>query len=347
MDPWVPWLPDFIPKPHQAAYADCPMMVSMLIDNTNHWRVGLINEIFKPASAQAILALPIPQRRKPDKLIWIPDAKGAFSVKSVYKANHIFNITTTLNEAQWKGLWKIKTTERIRILLWRMATNSLPTKDILNQRFETFNSSWVQNGFSKCTEQRWHNQAHPSTTTSEVESWYVSSAMTFVVDGIWNLRNRAVFQGEKVNIREACLPIQSRIIEFHNVIQAANQDHCAPTSQVWKPPLTGFIKLNVDAAIGPLRTALAVVARNSLGEVIKVWAKPHHSCTPIQAEASAIQWAANLASSEGWKQVIIESDSKMCMDSLSDNPAVPYWAISNDIVNILNSVSVFLSCSFV
>ncbi|KAF3957245.1 hypothetical protein CMV_017728 [Castanea mollissima] len=55
--------------------------------------------------------------------------------------------------------------------------------------------------------------------------------MTFVVDGIWNLRNRAVFQGEKVNIREAYLRIQSRIIEFHNIIQDANQDHCAPTSQ--------------------------------------------------------------------------------------------------------------------
>ena len=108
-----------------------------------------------------------------------------------------------------------------------------------------------------------------------------------MVDGIWNLRNRAVFQGEKVNIREACLQIQSRIIEFHTVIQAANKAHCAPSSQVWKPPLTGFIKLNVDAATGPSRTALVVVARNSLDEVIKVWAKPHHSCTPIQAEASA------------------------------------------------------------
>ena len=58
----------------------------------------------------------------------------------------------------------------------------------------------------------------PSTTTSDVESWCVSSAMTFVVDGIWNLRNKVVFQGEKVDIREAYLRIQSRIIEFRTVI---------------------------------------------------------------------------------------------------------------------------------
>uniref|UniRef100_A0A7N2KMA3 Uncharacterized protein n=1 Tax=Quercus lobata TaxID=97700 RepID=A0A7N2KMA3_QUELO len=99
----------------------------------------------------------------------------------------------------------------------------------------------------------------------------------------------AAYGASKVNIREACLRIQSRIIEFRTVIQAANKAHCASSSQVWKPPLTRFIKLNVDAATGPSRTALAVVARNSLGEVIKVWAKPHHSCTPIQAEASARQ----------------------------------------------------------
>ena len=37
----------------------------------------------------------------------------------------------------------------------------------------------------------------------------------------------------------------------------------------------------------------------------------------------------------------------MCMDSLFDNPSAPNWTISNVIVNILNSASVFLSCSFV
>jgi len=60
------------------------MMVSMLIDNnTNHWKVGLVNEIFEPTSAQAILSIPIPQRPRADKLIWILHNKGVFSVESV------------------------------------------------------------------------------------------------------------------------------------------------------------------------------------------------------------------------------------------------------------------------
>lgn len=76
------------------------MMVSMLINNTtNHWKVGIINEIFEPDSAQAILSLPIPLRPRADKLIWILDFKGVFSVKSVYKTNHDFNVTSSLSEA--------------------------------------------------------------------------------------------------------------------------------------------------------------------------------------------------------------------------------------------------------
>ena len=45
--------------------------------------------------------------------------------------------------------------------------------------------------------------------------------------------------------------------------------------------------------------------------------------------------------------MIIESDSKVCMDSLSGKPSVPNWTISNVIFNILNSALSFLCCSFV
>jgi len=132
--------------------------------------------------------------------------------------------------------------------------------------------------------------------------WCVSSAMTFVVDGIWNLRNSAVFQGENVDIRATCSRIHSRITEFLTVIHSTTQAPHPSSHQSWKPPSPGFIKLNVDAAVSLSRTALAVVAKNSFDEVIKVWAKPHHSCPPIQAKASAIQWAVNLASRERWNQ---------------------------------------------
>lgn len=44
IDPWVPWLQDFILKPSQASFADTPLMVSMLLDTSTHcWKENLIN----------------------------------------------------------------------------------------------------------------------------------------------------------------------------------------------------------------------------------------------------------------------------------------------------------------
>ena len=47
-------------------------------------------------------------------------------------------------------------------------------------------------------------------------------------------------------------------------------------------------KLNVDVVVSENVTALAMVARNKYGEVLKVWAKMHKWCTPLQAEAAAV-----------------------------------------------------------
>ena len=64
-------------------------------------------------------------------------------------------------------------------------------------------------------------------------------------------------------------------------------------------------------------TALAVVARIKNGEVLKVWAKMHEWCSPLQAEAAAVLWAIQLALSENWQHIIIEGDAKSCFNPLT------------------------------
>ncbi|XP_030923475.1 uncharacterized protein LOC115950411 [Quercus lobata] len=84
-DPWVPWIQGFSPKPREVAFSQIPMLVSQLINNElRYWNASLVNEIFDPESARAILSISLPFQPCPDKLIWVLDSKGKFTVKSAY-----------------------------------------------------------------------------------------------------------------------------------------------------------------------------------------------------------------------------------------------------------------------
>lgn len=114
----------------------------------------------------------------------------------------------------------------------------------------------------------------------------------------------------------------------------------------WEAPEDGWIKINVDAAVTENATALAVVARNKKREVLKVWAKRHVGCSPMQAEAEAVYWAIQLAQKENWQHIIIEGDAKSCFDPLSAPGLQPDWSIANTISNILDLSNFFLNCKF-
>jgi hypothetical protein len=51
-----------------------------------------------------------------------------------------------------------------------------------------------------------------------------------------------------------------------------------------------------------------VVARDDQGQVLKAWSKEHILCQPMQAEASAILWALNLAKDESFENIIVEGE---------------------------------------
>ena len=89
LNPWVSWIKNFIPKLAQPAFAETPLMISMLINGPSHrWKESLILQLFVPSSAEAILSIPLASSRSKDKLIWMPCSKGEFVVKSAYKVTN-------------------------------------------------------------------------------------------------------------------------------------------------------------------------------------------------------------------------------------------------------------------
>ena len=107
------------------------------------------------------------------------------------------------------------------------------------------------------------------------------------------------------------------------------------------PPPSSCIKLNVDVATRSSGSALAVVARNHLGEVLSIWAKKHHNSSPAIAKAESLYWAMNLVVKEGWKSMIFEGDAKNYFDPLINPDLSPEWLTHNIIYNIRRT------CNFV
>ena len=136
-DPWVPWIQGFSPKPREDAFSQIPMLVSQLINNElRYWNAYLVNEIFDAESTRAILSISLPFQPCPDKLIWVLDPKGRFTIKSAYRATTQKDEPSPIPQSLWKKIWKFNAPKRIKMFLWRIVVDVLPTRENFSKRVE-------------------------------------------------------------------------------------------------------------------------------------------------------------------------------------------------------------------
>ena len=102
----------------------------------------------------------------------------------------------------------------------------------------------------------------------------------------------------------------------------------------------------MDAAISQNNSALAVIARDAHGFVLKAWSKILPKKSPLSAETEAILWALQLAKSEAWSEIILESDSKNSIDAIMDCTSCPLWSMSSLVSDICFLAKSFGSCLF-
>lgn len=161
-----------------------------------------------------------------------------------------------------------------------------------------------------------HHQFSPRATESTLPKenvWLISLNMAFVLDEIWYYRNQAFHQGIQPDIQVAIDHIHHRFAEFTSLMSVEKPPTNTRVQHTWIPPPTGWIKFNIDVAISNKAIALAAIARNDKGDVLKVWAKLHTTCSLFLVEASAILWAVQLARTENWNYIIFEGDAKAAL----------------------------------
>jgi hypothetical protein len=107
-----------------------------LIDpNLAIWKTSAIHNLFDSISATEILKIRISDKIGTDYL-WTPSTTGKFMVSSAYRflSEVSSNNVASSNFPQfWKSLWKLNLNDRLRLFLWKIAWNILPTKERLSQ----------------------------------------------------------------------------------------------------------------------------------------------------------------------------------------------------------------------
>jgi hypothetical protein len=239
--------------------------------------MNLIRQIFSPFEAQQILNIPLSWRLPNDNLIWHWERDGNFSVRS---AHHMIKEAETMNTPEassannhliWRAIWKLKTPQKIKKIIWRLARDILRTRGRLQRKglaidttrplcFEAEENR--EHMFMRCrlAQQTWFSSSlglHVPLQMS-LKDWLAewlskknllaSQLFGTTLWKIWQGRNNLVFQNSPFDPRQIASVAAEFVMEFNCAIGL--EIAATPTSSTadpWCLPPTGMSKLNVDA----------------------------------------------------------------------------------------------------
>lgn len=96
------------------------------------WDVTLIQNLFPPSVSEAILNICIPQREEPNVLMWAASMTCKFSVSSAHRVIHVMHSPSSVTSSfKWSHLWKSSLHHRHKLLIWKLLSNCLATKERL------------------------------------------------------------------------------------------------------------------------------------------------------------------------------------------------------------------------
>ena len=281
------------------------MMVSNFIDQHNRqWNVIALAIIFDDISVEAVRKIIRSSLLCQDKFYWIKEHTGTFSVKSSYKISQEHK--TIINHGvNWSKLWKLKIHERLKILMWQIESNTIPTKQNLEVRLGSNNSLCPlcnedvesnANLFFHCQFARaiwfgccwglrslWLNVANnediiklvinppiqSSASSNVLEKVKIQTfiQIALILEAIWNFCNQVVHDDTKPKISSTIKNLEHKNMEH---VDATTLQNAVQPKEIgrWKKRPHGTIKLNIDASLLGSKSTLAVIARDSNGEII-------------------------------------------------------------------------------
>jgi ribonuclease HI len=328
----------------------------LLLPNVKRWDEDKIHSIFSREVAREILAVPLLDLVREDKLIWNEENNGVYSVRTGYRI-----LMKDKNKGYgsrevggWSCIWKIHAPPKTKHLLWRICRECLPTRSRLRNRYVQcpdecpLCTSHVEEDFHvfvSCdgVREAWHVMElsnfiqpwlhsnnnmrdfifHICRNGSELEASRAAVLLWF----IWNNRNNMVWNDTGLSpqqIGAQAFVYWQQWAMINGILteqqQPAGQVGAASSSVQWIQPPVGFFKCNVDASFYNTAgaTGCGWVLRDCRGQFQLAGSNiKMASLSILEGEAWALIEAMEEMIHRGLSFVIFESDSKLVVDAIS------------------------------
>uniref|UniRef100_A0A803Q763 Reverse transcriptase n=1 Tax=Cannabis sativa TaxID=3483 RepID=A0A803Q763_CANSA len=372
--PWIPWMEyeEFraLMKSVRSKAPSLCCVADLMYRRTRKWNLGYLCFLFGSELGNKISSIQIDRNGDSDTLIWKDSDVGRFSVKGAYWLDQKsrFGESSKL----WKWIWYSKVHPRLSLMIWRAISGSLPTGDrIMAMENNTCPichlapetpvhlfcrcSFAVALWFSSPMPVRMDNI--PANSLSEVIFNLIENLDSegrnrmlcctgIVIDCIWKFRNSLVHPPSVVpcldNIRR---DINIRFPELSNGELGDSALILPGLTNPKFPALRSDKCLMVDGSFLDGKYGCAMVA---LEQKSTHWwyGKSSGACDmSLEAELKAVIFGLQWATSKGWDNFTLLSDSKILVEAINLRKS-PHWKLTALFSSLLLLLSSF-SCCFV
>jgi len=332
--------------------------VADMVDNRGQWQWETFAHLL-PIQVLMILAgynPPTPQLGG-DKAYWRHSPGGQFSVKSAYLIQEDSTVSQQQFDPLWHIIWKWKGLERVKIFLWTVAHGAIMTNKVRWRRKITANpccyhclteTESIIHALRDCPKARgvwdriievadreafyslnWYtwllNNLRDNHPSSKRKFWGLEFGIALWQ--IWKERNHRIFNST-VSPYTNTVRVIRRLVEDIIHSMAGESGFTVNSKQRvfigWRYPPIDWVKVNVDGCSkgNPGVAGAGGVIRDAMGKWIVGFAINIGICTSVGAELWAIANGLQLAWSKGFRKIILESDSSLAVDLITNDKVI-------------------------
>ncbi|CAN1131441.1 Putative ribonuclease H protein At1g65750 [Linum perenne] len=283
-----------------------------------------------------------------DGIIWGPDPRGKFTLKTAYDI--LASVDHHTDQDIWKTVWRWAGPNRVRHFLWLVAHNRILTNAERRRRHlvNVADCQRCRSGIEdtlhvvrdcQLAREVWASFIPPELTShffsDSLQDWLMAGLthkgfelnFGIIIWVLWKARNEAIFEDKPATSDQLRLRVLHWIAGVRETMRADSQvtskggSRRTDTHISWRAGPDDGITVNTDGSVlqPHSRAAAGGIIRTSLGRPVSIFAANLGRCSIMRAELRAAEFGLRIAWDRGFRKVHLQLDSMAAVTAILGN----------------------------